>query len=223
MPIVGEAYHSPGLPSFGQGFSDVFSRTHRLVPSLIAGIGAQSARNKYLSENGSDSVGLSDGGQIDQPGLETIGSTGTYVDDGSNTSSEKAADDNLGFINQLVGSLTGENQRILQELMASATKAQYDYSERMSSTAYQRAVKDMKAAGLNPAVIFANNGGAAAASTPQVGISQVATENQLLTFFSAASQLMNGTGNLLEAILGRKNLNVSDITSKSLNITKLLK
>lgn len=121
----------------------------------------------------------------------------SYVD--GKSSAQQARDNNLGILDQLLGSLTGENQKILQDLQASAARAQYEYSERLSSTAYQRAVRDMKEAGLNPAVMFAGSSGSSA-STPQVGIASVASENQLLTFISSASSIISSLGSLLKGI-----------------------
>lgn len=144
--------------------------------------------------------------QAVQPAQEDPVFTGDYAS--GNSSAQQQRDDNLGILNQILGTFTGENQKILQDLQAAAAKAQYDYSERLSSTAYQRAVKDMRAAGLNPSVLFAGSSGSAA-STPQVGIASVATENQLIggvnsaaSIVSALSNVLKGVGSLISGLTG---------------------
>lgn len=57
--------------------------------------------------------------------------------------------------------LEAEKNRAFQ---AEQAQLQRDYQTQMSNTAYQRAIKDMEAAGINPAMAYSN--GASPASTP---------------------------------------------------------
>lgn len=73
-----------------------------------------------------------------------------------------------GGLNSMFNSITGSAltpaQREANSFEAQQAQNQMDFQERMSNTEYQRGVADMKAAGINPALMYGN--GANGASTP---------------------------------------------------------
>lgn len=87
-----------------------------------------------------------------------------------NWSGEQPPTTDGGFFSGLRNLVTGDTdyarERELQDISnafsASEAQKSRDFSERMSSSAYQRAMNDMKAAGLNPALVISQGG----ASTP---------------------------------------------------------
>lgn len=84
----------------------------------------------------------------------------------------------------LMGYQGGFNQEMMREAMAynsAEAQANRDWQEHMSNTAYQRAVKDMKAAGINP-ILAAMNGGA---STPGGGAGTIGAASMGLGSTSA--------------------------------------
>lgn len=95
-----------------------------------------------------------------------------------------------------VGDFTNEvsGQTANREFNAQEAQKQREFEEHMSNTAYQRAVKDMQKAGLNPAAMYGGGAGGAA-STPS-GASASGQPGGHLNILSGVAQVINSAGYL---------------------------
>lgn len=87
----------------------------------------------------------------------------------------------LGAIQQ--GVYNSIQQNAAMSYNSSEALANREWQERMSNTSYQRAVEDMKAAGLNPILAYANGG----ASTPGGSAGSISQSSMGMASTSAAS------------------------------------
>ena len=104
------------------------------------------------------------------------------------------------------GLLANKGQRDANAASAASTQAQMDFQERMSNTAHQREVADLRAAGLNP-ILSAKYGGS---STP--GGAQYVAQNTMAQAATNASTLMEAMARVnkldADAEVARKNAGI---------------
>lgn len=113
-----------------------------------------------------------------------------------------------GFINDITGASA------LNDFNASEAQKQRAWEESMSNTAYQRAVKDMKEAGLNPYLIY---NGASPATTPSGGVAQASSGS------NATQSIVNSAFNLVGKISDNKVKRENNIISALKLLTYIIK
>lgn len=105
---------------------------------------------------------------------------------------------NQGLENERNRQFNSAEAKANREFQSSEAQKQRDWYEAMSSTAYQRAMKDMKSAGLNPILAY-QQGGAAASGT---GVPTGSAASYGVTGGDTISSLMASAADLIAAFTG---------------------
>lgn len=119
------------------------------------------------------------------------------------------------------GAFGAKGARDQNRAQVAMSREQMDFQERMSSTAYQRAVSDMQAAGLNPMLAYSQGGASSpVGSMPQiqnVGAAAVSSASSAMGLMSSVQQMQQSRAQTEQIAAQTKKIE-SETMDQSLNV-----